>query len=206
MKTPDYIATQRLLGGHPVLDFVNSGRGEGADVPFECLRRYEDLVAWSHQAGLLGESASRRLLREAQVRPSEAKAIYGRALELRSALGGVFRALAQGRRPPSSCLDALREGYGDALAHARLQPTTDGVMWTWPDGDDLGRMIWPILHEAIDLMTKGEVDRVKKCPGCEWLFIDVSKNRSRRWCTMEQGCGTDAKMRRYIARRAAKRA
>ncbi|MGZ8649732.1 MAG: CGNR zinc finger domain-containing protein [Solirubrobacteraceae bacterium] len=34
-----------------------------------------------------------------------------------------------------------------------------------------------------------------------WLFIDSSRNHSRRWCTMNI-CGASAKMRRYRARKA----
>jgi predicted RNA-binding Zn ribbon-like protein len=37
------------------------------------------------------------------------------------------------------------------------------------------------------------------------LFLDRSKNGSRRWCSMDD-CGTDLKKRRYVATRAARRA
>ncbi|MGH7448040.1 MAG: CGNR zinc finger domain-containing protein, partial [Longimicrobiales bacterium] len=47
----------------------------------------------------------------------------------------------------------------------------------------------------------GELDRVKLCgnDACAWLFIDVSRNRSRRWCDMKD-CGNRAKARRHYAR------
>ena len=48
------------------------------------------------------------------------------------------------------------------------------------------------------------LSRVKGCAGCNWFFVDESKNRSRRWCSMEE-CDTHAKIRRYVARRAGKR-
>jgi predicted RNA-binding Zn ribbon-like protein len=51
----------------------------------------------------------------------------------------------------------------------------------------------------------GELARLKRCVGCPWLFLDRSKNGSRRWCSMEM-CGTDEKVRRYVRKRAAKRA
>jgi predicted RNA-binding Zn ribbon-like protein len=52
----------------------------------------------------------------------------------------------------------------------------------------------------VELLTAGPLDRLKLCGGCRWLFLDRSKNRSRRWCSMEH-CGTAAKMRRYTGRR-----
>lgn len=205
METPRHIAAQRLLGGHLALDFINTARGEGGDELFECLRDYGDLVAWAHHVGLLSDSGATRLLRETRNRTSESKSTYRRVLELRSALAEVFQAISQGRRPPTAGIETVRDAYHEAFAHARLSRQDGGFEWTWTEGDDLARMIWPVVHRAIDLLTTGELDRVKRCPGCGWLFLDASKNRSRRWCTMEQGCGDHEKMRRYIARRAANR-
>ena len=65
-------------------------------------------------------------------------------------------------------------------------------------------MLWPVAHAATVLLTSGGLDRLKLCAGCHWLFLDASRNRSRRWCTMEV-CGTHEKMRRYVAKRAARR-
>lgn len=187
------------------MDFINTARGEGRDELFECLRSYEDLVAWGYYVGVLRDYGASRLLRAARNRPSESKSTYRRTLDVRSALGEVFQAISQGRRPPAASLEAMREAHHEAFAHARLSRDDAGFSWTWTNGDDLARMIWPVVYGATDLLTTGELDRVKTCPGCGWLFLDASKNRSRRWCTMEQGCGTHEKMRRYIARRAAKR-
>jgi predicted RNA-binding Zn ribbon-like protein len=60
------------------------------------------------------------------------------------------------------------------------------------------------VHAAVELLTTGPLDRIKACAGCRFVFVDESKNRSRRWCSMED-CGTTAKMRRYVARRSANR-
>jgi predicted RNA-binding Zn ribbon-like protein len=206
METPRHIAAQRLLGGHIALDFINTAHGEGGGELFECLRTYEDLVAWGYHVGLLRDPVASRLLRDARNWPSKSKSTYRRALDVRSALGEVFHAIAQGRRPPAASLEAVRKAHREAFAHARLSRNDGGFAWTWTDADDLARMVWPVVYRATDLLTTGELDRVKTCPGCGWLFLDASKNRSRRWCTMEHGCGTHEKMRRYIARRAAKRA
>ncbi|MEO6889729.1 MAG: CGNR zinc finger domain-containing protein, partial [Ktedonobacteraceae bacterium] len=59
-------------------------------------------------------------------------------------------------------------------------------------------------YSAVELLTSEEVKRVKECPArdCGWLFLDMSKNGSRQWCSME-GCGSRAKMRRQYARKRA---
>lgn len=55
-----------------------------------------------------------------------------------------------------------------------------------------------------ELVITGEAARLKRCAehACAWVFWDVSKNRSRRWCSMRV-CGNRTKARRYAARQAA---
>ena len=95
-----------------------------------------------------------------------------------------------------------------AVAHADLAVDGERVVLRWP-GDGLGTVGGAVgdavSQAAYDLLTGDHLARVKVCAGCHWVFLDQSKNGSRRWCSMED-CGTSAKMRRYVARRAARRA
>jgi predicted RNA-binding Zn ribbon-like protein len=134
----------------------------------------------------------------------EADAVFARALEFRGHLYELFRAVAEGHDPPEEDVEALRRFECEALSRAKLVPSGYGFAWQWAAGDDLSGVLWPVAHAATALLTSGPLGRVKNCAGCNWLFVDESKNRSRRWCSMEE-CGTHAKMRRYVARRAAKR-
>ncbi|MGH7124521.1 MAG: CGNR zinc finger domain-containing protein, partial [Stellaceae bacterium] len=79
-----------------------------------------------------------------------------------------------------------------------------GFTWAWDDEPALDRMLWPIVRSATQLLTAAELSRVKQCAGrgCSWLFLDTSKNGSRRWCEMEV-CGSRSKARAYYARRKA---
>ena len=195
----------RVVGGHPALDFANTGDGApGGRAGVEYLWGYGGLVAWGGHVGLISEDRTRHLLKESGARPDEAAAVHAQALEMRGDLQDVFRAVAEGKDPSPDAMEALR-GYGrEALARGSLVPVEGGFGWAWPDQDDLAGVLWPVAHAAIGLLTSGRLGRLKLCAGCHWLFLDASKNRSRRWCTMEV-CGTDEKMRRYVARRAARR-
>ena len=86
---------------------------------------------------------------------------------------------------------------------AQLVRIDDAYEWRWAD-DDLARPLWSVIHEAMRLLTDGPLDRVKGCANCRFHFLDLSKNRSRRWCSMDD-CGTEDKMRKYVARRASAR-
>ena len=74
-------------------------------------------------------------------------------------------------------------------------------MWTWTDEDVLDRMLWPVVRSSAELLVEGDLTRVRQCHGeqCGWLFVDMTKNRSRRWCDMGD-CGNLAKVRRFRSR------
>jgi predicted RNA-binding Zn ribbon-like protein len=201
METPEHIERLRIVGGDVAFDFVNT---EDGDPPVECLRGYGDLVAWSVLVGLFSAEEGERLVGEANLRPEDAEAVYRDALRLRGALYGVFRILAEGGDVPERGLETLRGYEREALSRGKLVQGDRGFSWEWKDGRDLAGMLCPVAHAATQLLTSGDLDRLKLCAGCYWVFLDASRNRSRRWCTMEV-CGTDAKMRRYVAKRAAKR-
>jgi predicted RNA-binding Zn ribbon-like protein len=206
METPDHISALRVVGGDVALDFTNTAEGTvDGEIEREHLLGYEDLVFWGYHVGLLSGEDGDQLLRKGRERPAEADAVYARALEFRGHLYALFRAVAEGDDPPAESIEALRRFECEALSHADLVPNGgDGFAWNWVLGDDLAGLLWPVAHSATELLTSRRLGRVKGCAGCNWLFVDESKNKSRRWCAMED-CGTHAKMRRYVARRAAKR-
>jgi len=205
METPDHISALRLVGGNVALDFANTAEGApGEKIEPEHLLGYEDLVYWGHHAGLLSDEVGERLLREERKRPSEANAVLSRALEFRDHVYEIFRAIAEGDEPPAEDLGTLRLAECEALSHARLVPGDGGYVWKWEDDGDLARVLWPVAHATTELLTGGSLERVKACAGCRWLFVDESKNGSRRWCSMED-CGTREKVRRYVERRAGRR-
>jgi predicted RNA-binding Zn ribbon-like protein len=205
METPEHIARQRFLGGHLALDFVNTADAEGGTGSSDCLFSYRDLVAWAHRGGIIGEDAADRLLDEAESRPAEASAIHGRAVFLRGEIDRVLRAIASGATPPRDAILHLRDAQAEALTHADLTEEDGRFIWNWPETRDLGTVLWPIVNAASELVTSPALDRVKVCDGCSWLFFDASKNHSRRWCSMKDGCGSEAKVKNYVARRAARR-
>jgi predicted RNA-binding Zn ribbon-like protein len=197
----------RLDGGHTALDFVNT-LGGLIDAPTEPsdehLLGYDDLVAWCRRVELLSEPAAKRLTRDAARRPAEARKSLRRALELRVAVDAVLRPLAYGRVPQQDALRGLADAEREALERASLRPDAPVFEWSWPDDASLDAPLWPLAHAAIDLLTTGPLERLAPCARCRWLFIDTSRNRSRRWCSMEE-CGTSVKKRRYVERRRARR-
>lgn len=190
----------RLVGGDLALDFVNTRSGPlVGPVDDDLLTGYPELVAWGVYAGALTEAEAAGLRRLRREDPDGADAALARSLRARDDLDEVFRALATGRSPSSSALARLRDEAADALGHARLEPGS-AFTWTWRDDRTPARPLRPVVHAAVQLLTTGTLDRIKGCGGCRFVFHDESKNRSRRWCSMED-CGTAEKIRRYVAAR-----
>jgi predicted RNA-binding Zn ribbon-like protein len=90
-----------------------------------------------------------------------------------------------------------------ALAHFRVAWSPAGFGWEWDQANSgLDRVLWPVAWSAAELLTQGPLERIRECPGqdtCGWLFLDLSKNASRRWCDMRV-CGNRAKARRHYER------
>jgi predicted RNA-binding Zn ribbon-like protein len=187
-----------LAGGDLALDFANTVEGprEGPATT-DHLGDYDDLVAWAARAGTIDAPTARALARRAARNPAEAASALASG-RLRDALGQTFGGLARGTTLPRAALAALRDAAADAVLASR--PAPGALRW---DGRDLERPLWPVAIAGLDLLRdEARLARLKMCANCCWVFLDASRNRSRRWCSMNE-CGVHDKMRRYRARRAA---
>lgn len=194
------VTRMRLVGGNLALDFVNTRVGPPGGAPDDdVLTGYPELIAWGRYTADLTDGEAAALRRRARDDAAGADATVQRALRIRDYLDGIFQALAARRSPESTDLDRLRDDEADALTHARLDQDS-GFAWTWRDDHSLARPLRPVVHAAVELLTTATMARLKRCEACSFVFYDESKNRSRRWCSMED-CGTAEKMRRYIAAR-----
>lgn len=200
-----------LIGNAVCLDFANT-----LETHRDHLRGdYGQLLAWGGHADMLDPRLGGRLRRRAKAEPATAAGVMDQAVRLRTAICRVFAAVATGASPAAAELAVLRDDYAAAIRAAVLTPAGHGLGWAWPDDSfAAGRVepltwpLWPIAASAAQLATAPEqLQRVKLCAGegCNWLFLDTSKNRSRRWCLMRY-CGNVGKSRRQAARRRAVRA
>lgn len=191
----------QLLGGELCLDFANTVGNHKSGEPSDHLASYADLVAWSRYANVISNRAAKQLLDLAMKHPAAAKSVLQRAAALREAIYRIFTAITTGVSPQSTDLDLLNVALANAMQHSRVTLTKDSYRWDWSDEIALDRMLWSIARSAADLLTLGNLDRVSQCcdEECGWLFVDTSKNHSRRWCDMND-CGNRAKARRHYKR------
>ena len=191
-----------LTGGALCLDFANTVDNRPAAAR-ERLQSYGDLVAWAEQAGVVDATAAAELRAEEARRPGAAESALAGARALREAIYGIFSARAGGGAVPAGAVATLNAALAPSLARLRLDPGPEGAFgWRWSLEDGaLDGLLAPIVDSAAELLTSSDLARVRECEAdtCGWLFIDRSRNRSRRWCDMSV-CGNRAKVRRYYQR------
>lgn len=189
------------VGGSLALDFANTVGGTRVR-PKEYLTAYAALLEWSEETGAVRPEVADRLRGIAERDPAAAEAVRLRALELREAIYRIFDAVASGIPPDGSDLEILNERLGPAMAELRVDRVEEGFGWrSNVDAGDLESPLGPVARDAAELLISADLDRIKQCGGhdCAWLFVDESRNRSRRWCDMAD-CGNRAKQRRHYRR------
>ena len=187
-----------FVAGALSLDFVNTVGGIRSGPSDDKLARYEDLADWAVLSGALSKDEGARLVTLAAQEPDRAAGELAHAREFREALHTVFSARMEEKAVPKAAMERVNAEIGRALAHARLVPADGHYHWGWDSTDVLDAPLWAIARDAGRLLTEGSAARLRECASdtCGWLFLDTTKNRSRRWCDMK-GCGNRDKVRRY---------
>jgi predicted RNA-binding Zn ribbon-like protein len=193
-----------MVAGNLALDFANTVDDPGGPNHFDHIQDIPRLLTWARNIEVLSDPRYDELAALAQSRPTIAKSSLRRAHSLRRTAQAVFGAIADDQPVPEKAWHDLRRSIAEAISHAELAADHDEVHLAW-DVANLDTVTWQSAYAAHELLTGGQLGRIKRCDACPWLYVDHSKNSSRRWCTMDD-CGKAVKMRRYVERRAARRA
>lgn len=193
-----------LVGGAPALDFANTMAGRDSAAPVEHLQAAADVVAWAAHAGCLDAATAKRCMAALAADPGAARGVLREARRLRDAIHGIGAALARAAAPEAADLAGLKEVAWRALGAAELAPASGRYRFDFTAAPVEAALLGPVAWSALDLLRNGGFDRLKQCANrdCGWLFLDGSKNNSRRWCDMAT-CGNLAKGRRHRNRRRA---
>jgi predicted RNA-binding Zn ribbon-like protein len=189
-----------LIGGHPALDLVNTLDWRFRDGgPEELLASYGDLLRFAAQAEILTAKQTRQILRTATDRAAADALVSCR--EIREAAADIFYAAVDDRTPAASHIKIIERSFEEARQHQRLAWSGSRMVWEWPGaecGPDLP--VWMLAVSTARLLLSDQMRLVRACEkaDCRWLFLDTSKNHSRRWCDMKI-CGNRIKARRFKA-------
>jgi predicted RNA-binding Zn ribbon-like protein len=178
------------IGNNAAVDFVNTTVIRDG-VPTDLCPTWDRVVLWAGGTGLLTAGERRELMLDDR----DAVRSHRRAMELRAALresfvrfsrdgmlsGEQLRVINEHLSGQNSCVQLRREGDAFAITPAPQEMTAS-------------LLLARIARHAADMFATREYSRLRRCAGehCVLWFLDVSKNGTRRWCSME-GCGNRAK-------------
>ena len=175
-----------FLGNNAALDFINTQvirRGEVVDL----LQSESDLNRWAQEAG--------RSLEHELDQEDMAKAKI-----LRSALAKLFRAVIEGTSVTDQSLDIVNRHLSEHAPHEILNVNDSDQFELKTDTSalNLTTLLAEIAHEAAQLLASPQVSHIKRCGNrdCILLFLDTSRSKKRRWCSMDT-CGNRAKAARH---------
>jgi predicted RNA-binding Zn ribbon-like protein len=196
IQSTNWIRGLRVVAKRAALDFVNSIDPRQGTRTIDYLRNYTDLAAWGARAGVASPETRSRLTRLARENPAKAGQALENARQLREALYRIFSRIAVDRRPSASDLELLRMAFQEGLGRAKLEH--HGRRYRWQLDHDLESIRWSVARDAVAMLEDDDLRRLKLCPGnnCGWVFLDTSRNGTRRWCSMA-GCGNRTKARRH---------
>jgi len=195
-KYPEFL----FLGGRLCLDFVNTEiviHGELIDL----LCDFEQWITWQATARIM-ETTERKAFSRAWGGKVESMDALARAVAFRMELRKMAECVASYAPVPESAVGAINEVLRRGPVYGQLTPVGRGfARKVHRDVRDPVDLLVPIAEDATDLLCKGDLGRVRKCgsSSCILFFYDTSRNRTRRWCSMDL-CGNRAKVSAYYRR------
>ena len=182
------------------LDFVNTVAWRGSTQE-ESLHTVADLLKWFVSAGIIVGPGAPGLQKFFEAKPTLGAAIFTDAIAIRETLYRLLRSLAVGSSPGARDLDHFNAVLSEAPSRTLLDQVKASLGWRIEVNATAASLLTPVLWSAADILVGAPSVRLRQCANerCLWLFLDDSKNGSRRWCSM-QSCGNRAKAHRHYLR------
>lgn len=175
-----YSGTYKLIGQSVCLDFANLVSYRGSSGQHDWLTPESNLQAWQAEIGRVAAGQNCE---------------HDSVVDLRETLARLFLAVADGAAPAQSDLDEVGARATEAWSRSRLRMSLQAMEAEW---ETEGLCLCDILAlDAVRILTSSALlSRVRACDECRWVFLDTTRNRSRRWCDPAD-CGNRARQRRY---------
>jgi predicted RNA-binding Zn ribbon-like protein len=200
MSRNDHEHAFKLVAGHPALDLVNTldwrFRANGTE---ELLASSDDFLRFVAESEILTPRQIRQIVRQSTDAAAADALVACR--ELREAAAEVLYAAVDGVAPPHPPVKVLERFFKESREHQCLAWDKYRLRWEWlASASGPALPLWVLALGIARLLVSEDMHRLRACenPECRWLFLDTSKNRTRRWCDMKL-CGNRMKARRFKA-------
>jgi len=181
-----------LVAGHPALDLVNSVKYRGTDDPQDRIGGFDDLIDWAETAGIVSGAEA------ARVRGApEGDTLWRKALVLRESLWALLNREQVSKAAGSRAQKAIETAIS-GLRYKAVIDSESGVLRQVIAVHTAKDLLARIVDSIANLLTQRQDLLIKTCDGCDcdWLFVDRTKARRRRWCDTNT-CGNLARVRAF---------
>lgn len=171
--------------------------------PAGALHGWLDLVDFLELRGAVSRTDGVALRAMGEKDARRCAVAFSHAVELRETIRAMLAALAAGRPLRAQWVGEVNQALGWGAGAERLVRVGAGWRFSFvPDWGDPLRALAPVARAIADLVARGRGAEIRKCanPRCVLYFLDGSRTRRRRWCSMAV-CGNRTKVAAHARRR-----
>lgn len=183
----DYHGTYKLVGGAVSLDFINTVSWRNTERSHDWMEEPMNFITWAKAVTLPG-------IVDLKISESDVSKTLNYLVASRELMRELLEPLAMDSMPSSKILDEFNSLLCEAVQSRYIDERE--LTWQWRKPDSVKTLLNPIVWDASQVLTGFDRSRIKRCNKCHWLYYDVTRNKSRRWCTMED-CGSRSKSLKY---------
>ena len=195
----DYKGTYKFIGGHLCFDLINTVSWRGMDKPHEWLDGDDNFILWAQLSHLINKDEAIELENELNHKSSSTS--LSDVIELRELLNRLFINLINHLPQNPKDLNDINCLRLKMEKKRILVLDKDTFKTVWQKNISLyERINSEIIFSVIQLLNTNNFEQIKKCPSCNWIFEDKSKNKKRKWCVMED-CGNRNKMKNFLLKK-----
>lgn len=182
------------------IDFANTVAYRGS-TPDDSLHNVSDLFTWLTSAKVLPEATAASLPRLMAAAHLDDVQLFNDAINLRETIYRLLHVVATRSTSPANDLHRLNHALAEAPRRDCLAQAGGSLGWRIEIKPTAANLLTPALWSVADIIAGPDSARLRECANdqCLWLFLDDSKNGTRRWCSM-QACGNRAKAHRHYQR------
>jgi predicted RNA-binding Zn ribbon-like protein len=190
-----------FVGGVACLDFTNTAGGHTKIREVERIPTYGDAISWGLYAELISPAEAKALLALIKTDPKDAMHRVRELQLFRESLHRLVTAIAHKAEPQRADFTRVRGTIAKALSAAEMQPGESEFNWS-ADADalGLGTMISRVALSAHHMLSREKPSQLRQCQICTWLFIDRTKNQTRRFCRQD-ACGNKSRAERFYSKK-----
>ncbi len=192
------IETLSLDGGWLCLDFINTV-ASWTDRPIRCyLPDNDEILKWAKRVNLFSTKKTMEIKEYNAKHPDMAKRDHKKIINIRKTIYQIFSDIANDLPPSESVIIKFNKYLSETFNNLNLVIEKNRVITEDLKKSSAGMCQFQVLiiKSSYELLKSDLLKALKQCDKCGWLFLDKSKNRSRRWCSMDT-CGSSEKSMKY---------